>query len=354
MPCYSPGRSKQGQVVSCGGCDWCRLKYAGEWAVRCVHESTLYRENCFITLTYDDKRLPKFYDLREGLIYSHFQIDFLKALRDRCGGLTKVSHHKFGRVNGKTGEPYPEFHRPIRFYVSGEYGELRARPHWHALLFNFDFSDKYFWRWRRFPNGVKYPVYRSPTLDGMFPGTNRRDYSITPLWPYGNSEIGSVTLQSAGYCARYIMKKIRTKDEDLYRKHYRIVDDVTGQIFDRRPEFCKMSTSPGIGAGWFSKFHSDVFPLDRVVLKDGREVKPPRYYDKQYFRMTKETLPVCPFYDSATGEIFEDEVSPLLDNVKFDRQVAVRAKLDNPNRPSLYSEMLVHSARVSKLKRTLG
>jgi len=340
MPCYTPGKTRSGQVVSCGGCKFCRLKYAGEWAVRCTHEASLYQENCFITLTYDDKRLPPGYDLREGLIYSHFQVDFLKALRDRCGGLTKVRHHNFGKINKKTGEPYPEFHRPIRFYMSGEYGEKRARPHWHACLFNFDFSDKYFWRWRKFPNGTKYPVFRSPTLE--------------ELWPYGNSEIGSVTFQSAGYCARYIMKKVRADiEDDKYKKAYFITDENTGQVFERRPEFSKQSLRPGIAEGWFRQFNSSVYPLDRVVLRDGREVKPPRYYDKKFHQMTAETFPVAPFFDPCTGEIFEKELSPELDNIKFDRMAIVRKKLDDPNRPSLESIRLHVEAKAEKLKRNL-
>jgi len=329
--------------------------------VRCTHESSLYRENSFLTLTYDDKRLPEGYDLREGLIYSHFQVDFLKALRDRCGGLTKVRHHNFGKINSKTGEPYPEFHHPIRFYVSGEYGTvcktcglskkfckcavfIRAlgRPHWHALMFNFDFSDKYFWRWSK-PNewGEKtprYPIYRSPTLE--------------ELWPYGNSEIGSVTYQSAGYCARYIMKK-QTGEEEKVRKYYELVD-ADGRVFNRRPEFCKMSVRPGVGEGWFRKYHTDVYPLDRVILRDGREVKPPRYYDKKFFQMTKEILPVCPFFDPETGELFEDEVSPTLDNIKHNRLKQMQKKLDDPNRPSLESERLLVEAKVAKLKRSLS
>lgn len=332
MPCYSPGKTRTGQVVSCGGCKWCRLKYAGEWAVRCTHEASLYQENCFITLTYDDKRLPPGYDLRQGLVYEHFQIHFLKALRERCGGVTKVTHHNFGKINKKTGEPYPEFHRPIRFYMSGEYGEKRQRPHWHACIFNFDFSDKYYWR----RNKDGYPVYRSPTLE--------------ELWPYGNSECGSVTFQSAGYCARYIMKKVNGDDA---LKTYQIYDEETGEYFDRRPEFSKQSLRPGIAEGWFRKFHTDVFPLDRVVLRDGRLVKPPRYYDKKFFQMTKETLPVCPFFNPETGEIFEGEVSPTLDNIKHNRLIQMQKKLDDPNRPSLLSEKLLVEAKVAKLKRTL-
>ncbi|WNK14820.1 MAG: replication initiator protein [Microvirus sp.] len=336
MPCHSPGHSRSGQVVSCGYCKFCRLKYAGEWAVRCMHEASLYTENSFITLTYDDKRLPPGYDIRQGLIYSHFQVDFLKALRDRCGGLTKVKHHNFGKFNSRTNEPYPEFHRPIRFYMSGEYGTLRARPHWHACLFNFDFSDRYLWRYRRFPNGSKYPVYRSPLLE--------------ELWPYGNSEIGSVTFQSAGYCARYIMSKV-VGDDDRKSSAYDLVDSSTGEVFIRRPEFSKMSLRPGIGEGWFRKFSSDVFPVDHVVLANGREVKPPRYYDKRFFAMNKEYL--VRNFNPETGEVIADFHSPELDNIKFARSLAVKLKLDNVNRPSLLSEAQVLDACTVSLKRIL-
>lgn len=332
MPCYSPGRSKSGQVVSCGQCKFCRLKYAGEWSTRCVHEASLYQENCFITLTYDDKRLPAGYDIRQGLVYEHFNIHFMKSLRDRCGGLTKVKHHNFGKINSKTGKPYPEFHRPIRFYMSGEYGSKFSRPHWHACIFNFDFSDKYFWRMSK----EGFPVYRSPTLE--------------ELWPYGNSEIGSVTVQSAGYCARYIMKKV-TGDNAV--KHYQIFDPETGQYFDRRPEFSKQSLRPGIGEGWFRKYYSDVYPQDNVILRDGRKVKPPRYYDKKFFQMTKVLLPVCPFFDSETGEVFEDYVSPELDNIKHVRMAKVKEKLDKNGSPSLNDERQYVERTVKLLKRSL-
>ena len=70
--------------------------------------------------------------------------------------------------------------------------------------------------------------------------------------------------------------------------------------------------------------------------------------------MTKEILPVAPFFDSETGELFEGEVSPALDNIKFDRMVAVRKKLDDPNRPGLNSERILVEAKVSKLKRNLS
>ena len=43
--------------VPCGRCIGCRLDRSLSWAVRCIHEASLYDENCFITLTFDDKYL---------------------------------------------------------------------------------------------------------------------------------------------------------------------------------------------------------------------------------------------------------------------------------------------------------
>ena len=44
--------------VPCGRCIGCRLDYSIDWATRCVNESSLYSDNCFITLTYSDSNLP--------------------------------------------------------------------------------------------------------------------------------------------------------------------------------------------------------------------------------------------------------------------------------------------------------
>lgn len=46
-----------------------------------------------------------------------------------------------------------------------------------------------------------------------------------------------------------------------------------------------MSRRPGIGAGWYKKFKGDVYPRDEVVIRGGRIVRPPRFYDD---RLEKE------------------------------------------------------------------
>jgi len=225
------GTEKSFQVtVPCGQCVGCRLERSRQWAIRCMHEASLYEDNCFITLTYSNKYLPK----DRSLDVSHFQ-KFMKRLRKRFG-------------------------EGIRFFHCGEYGSKYGRPHFHAILFNFDFSDKYFWEDRK---GFK--LYRSPILE--------------ELWPFGHSSVGSATFESAAYVARYIMKKVTGDAADEH--YWTSVDPVTGEVFKLKPEYTTMSRRPGIGKSWFERFGTDVFPKDEVVVR-GKKLRPPKYYDSLY------------------------------------------------------------------------
>lgn len=221
-------QDRPGDVLElpCGQCIGCRLERSRQWAIRCVHEAQLHEKNCFITLTYNSDHLPS----GGTLVLKHFQ-DFMKRLR---------FHHGNG----------------IRFFHCGEYGERGGRPHYHACLFNFDFDDKVLWKVER---GVK--LYVSETLKSL--------WGLDGV-SFGFSTIGEVTFESAAYVARYVTKKITGSSSD---EHYA----------GRKPEYVTMSRRPGIAAGWFAKFGSDVFPLDHVVLR-GREMRPPRFYDLLFER----------------------------------------------------------------------
>ena len=238
MPCFHPlrgfravgggivfDRSRSMGIpmsVPCGRCIGCRLERSRQWAVRCMHEASLYEDNCFITLTYSDAHLPPGGSLR----LSDFQ-KFMKRLRRHFSG------------------------SKIRFYHCGEYGETTSRPHYHALLFNLEFPDKVLWTTRD-----DFRVWRSPLLE--------------ELWPLGQSEIGSCTFQSAAYVARYITKKVTGDAADA---HY------GGRV----PEYSTMSLRPGLGKGWYDKFKSDVYPSDEMVV-NGRITKPPQYYDSLLYK----------------------------------------------------------------------
>ncbi len=259
MPCYHPlkayqsakkganGKSKicfkkSGDYTSkiimlpCGQCIGCRLDRSKQWAIRCIHESSQYTDNCFITLTYDDEHLP--YD--RSLVKSHFQ-KFMKRLRKK----------------------YQE--KKIRYYQCGEYGEATpendfiARPHYHACIFNHDFDDRVLWRER----------------EGIQIDTSE---CLSKIWFRGFTTVGDVTLESAAYTARYIMKKVNGKRQD---EHYETTDEATGEIHNLVPEYNTMSRRPGIGNLWLSRYMDDCYPKDFITSK-GRRFKPPKYYDSLY------------------------------------------------------------------------
>ena len=221
--------------VPCGRCMECRLEKKRQWAMRCMHEASLYDDNCFVTLTYDDAHLPPFgsLDYKEP---DDLQI-FLKALRQKYAP------------------------RRIRFFGAGEYGDL-GRPHYHLLLFNHVFGDEKRWSVRNCET-----VYRSDTLE--------------KLWKKGQSEIGSVTFESAAYCAKYVQKD-RDYSPDPYFQFM-----LNSGLW--RPDFGRMSRRPGIGKEFAEKYASEIMLNDSVIV-NGREVKPPKFYMDQYEDLYPEAV----------------------------------------------------------------
>jgi hypothetical protein len=220
----------KGLNLPCGQCVGCRLNYSRQWAIRLVHENQMHDHSCFITLTFSPEELNKRGN-PDSLDVRDFQL-FMKRLRKK----------------------HPE--KTIRFFHCGEYGEKNQRPHYHALIYNHDFSDRKLFKERK---NIK--LYTSKELE--------------QLWPYGFSTIGDVTFQSAAYVARYIMKK---QKGDTAKQHYSNIDTLTGEVTTIEPEYCTMSRKPGIGYNWFKKYKTDVYPRD-VCIINNHEVKPPRYYD---------------------------------------------------------------------------
>ena len=243
MPCYYPidgFHSRTGGItftkkdawvdrpvtVPCGRCIGCRLEHSRQWAMRCMHEASLYDQNCFATLTYSPQFMPE-----NGSLQIRDHQLFMKKLRKQ----------------------HPE--SKIRFFMCGEYGKTGiTHPHYHYLLFNFDFSDKE--QIEDAPSGEK--QWTSETLD--------------KIWGYGRCTLGNVTFASAGYVARYTLKKITGKAAAAYY----------GNL---QPPFSAMSRGGrgkgqgGIGAPWLNKWGGDVYPHDYVVI-NGKKVKPPKFYDK--------------------------------------------------------------------------
>jgi len=217
--------------LQCGQCIGCRLERSRQWAIRCIHEASLYEDNCFITLTYNDKHLPP-----DGTLQVEDFQKFMKRFRKNYSDKT------------------------IRFFHCGEYGEKFSRPHYHACIFNFDFPDRELIQQRDDGN-----YYKSEILES--------------IWGKGHCIVGDVTFESAAYVARYITKKITGQDAPL---HYNEINFETGEILkERKPEYVTMSRRPGIGKHWIDQHQKNTYDNDRVVI-NGKAVRPPKYYDGQF------------------------------------------------------------------------
>jgi hypothetical protein len=242
MPCYGPltayrpkatandkrlvfkksdAETGVGIKIPCGKCPGCKLEHSRQWAVRCMHEKRLHTDSCFVTLTYSDDNLPP----GNTLVLADLQ-NFLKRLRHETG---------------------PN----LRFFACGEYGSRTSRPHYHLLLLNSDFADK-----RIVSRGSQYNLYESPLL--------------SRLWPAGHHALGDVTFESAAYVARYCMKK---------NQNGKTVND------GRLPEFITMSRRPGLGAGYFEKFRSELISHDTIIV-NGVAAALPRFYDNKLAGLT--------------------------------------------------------------------
>jgi len=247
-----------------------------------MHEASLHKANCATLLTYDRENLPP----GGGLVYEHVQ-RFHKRLRKALGA--------------------------FRFYMCGEYGTKNLRPHYHELLFGLDFPDKV-------------PAGSSPAGSELF-----RSALLDRVWGYGRCSVGAVNFKSAAYVARHNLAKVNGALAD---DHYMRIDYRTGELVRVATEFNEMSRRPGIGARWIEQYWRDVYKPGLVadfdaVIVNGREVRPPKYYDRYMKRVDPS----------------------LIANVRSEReQVGYENRGDNtPER--LNARELVAKARLKFLKR---
>lgn len=238
--------------LPCGKCIGCRIARARAWAIRCMHEASMYDVNSFVTLTYDDDHY------QPSLCYRDFQI-FMYRLRRKLG--------------------------PTRFFMCGEYGDINGRPHFHALLFGRSFRD---------PKPIGKDIYYSRELGD--------------LWSQGMHSFGAVTFQSASYVSRYCLKKVTGPPAEA---HYTRVDIRTGEFVRVEPEFCHMSLNRGIGYNWFVKHWRDVYLVrDGVPMPGGHTVPPPRFYDKLLLEQDFSIREEKDFQRYMKSDLFREDCSP--------------------------------------------
>lgn len=270
-----PSGSTKPLKMPCGKCEACRLEHARQRAVRCMHEfKSCGEKGAFLTLTYNDEHLPPGGSFNEQDIVL-FVKRFRKALAPRV----------------------------IKTFGCAEYGDIEGRPHFHLLVFGFDFPDRYYWRGSS-EHGSGFESYRSPMLDS--------------LWRLGYSELGTLTFASCSYVARYTQKKCKKKPEN-------------GLLPEKA--VC-ISRRPGIGSDYFDKYKDDFYSIDAVVLEiDGKITKQgiPRYYDRLLEKYDPERYA----------------------EIKLDReQKRPQSEPDNTEE-RMAARKAVHQQTIKRLKRTL-
>lgn len=252
---YTKYRYKRWDIIPCGKCIGCRLEKSRQWANRIILEMKSYPKdtNWFLTLTYDDTKVPsktvkneKTGEVKTGLTLNKKDLqDFMKRLRDH------YKHH----YN----------HQGIRYYACGEYGETTQRPHYHICLMNTAIHTEL----KKLKN--------TESGDALY--TNEE---IQKIWGMGNIAIGELNWETAAYTARYIMKKQLGKGSEEFYK-----------IMAKEPEFTVMSRKPGIGKAYYEANKDKIYNYDEITVpkKGGaKKIKPPKYYDKIYLNENKTKM----------------------------------------------------------------
>ena len=162
----------------CGQCIGCRINKQRQWATRILLEAMCHDLSLFVTLTLNDDNIG------DNTVSKKQLRNWVKRFR-------------------KAVAP-----RKIRFFGVGEYGDESGRAHYHAVIFNAQLSDEKIVR----------QTWTNPRTD-------------TPL---GYSTISLLTPTRAMYIAKYITKRLTSRDSSSD---------------GRQREFATMSKKPGIGLG---------------------------------------------------------------------------------------------------------
>lgn len=231
--------------IPCGTCLGCRLQYSHDWSIRCMLEMQEHKENCFVTLTYDDKNVPK---------------SFVQKVDELTGEVSYVREGQNYSLDKKDLQTFIRHLRQrgykCRYYSCSEYGDTTLRPHYHLILFGYCPKDLKFYK--KSKNGDNH--YHSQELQ--------------EIWNKGEVIVGEATFESCAYVARYVMKKVSGKNKEFY------------ELNGLEPEQVFMSRRPGIANNYYQAHKdTDLFLNEHffVPSKNGsKSCTPFRYFKKCY------------------------------------------------------------------------
>lgn len=222
--------------IPCGKCIGCRLDYSRQWALRSIHEAQMYnhyKDCAFLTLTFNNDMLIR---------------------RENPNSLNKTAFRSWLKRFRKAVKAH--YNKEFRIMACGEYGAKHKRPHYHMLVYGFNFPDKKVFKYNRV-HGLEVLYYRSPFLEKLWsPAYSNESYGFTV--------IGDVNFESSAYVARYVTKKLLGKQSVIYK--------------DIEPEFLTTSRMPGLGYEWLKKYYKEIFERGFCYNPKGHKAPIPRYY----------------------------------------------------------------------------
>lgn len=238
--------------VGCWNCEACRAQRMKEWAIRCMAEASMWENNYFLTLTYNDSNLV----INEEITSPDTGCTYVD---DGTWGATLVKEHltKFNKDLRRYFE-YHYDHKGIRFYNCGEYGGLYGRPHYHGIYFNLPLRADMLKPYKLTPEGW---LYKCDVIE--------------KIWGKGFITVAEVNLATCNYVAGYVLKKLRNDwGKEYYYQEGRI------------PEFNNMSRIPGIGREYYEQHKKEIYENDEIIINGcnmgQHSLKPPKYYDNIY------------------------------------------------------------------------
>lgn len=177
--------SKQGKkhrlVVPCGKCSDCQNSKRAQFVARCRYELQVTKNCYFVTFTYNDNNLYKLYYKQQYVIYNpQFIKDYLTNNKSNTFAYDKFllnkEHAKELVINVRN--YFKDFYNDkVKYYLTGEYGTVSHRPHFHMLLFT---KKKYYLQ----------------TLETIF----------KKLWKLGNVDVAIANDAAINYVAKHQIK----------------------------------------------------------------------------------------------------------------------------------------------------
>lgn len=245
-------------LFNCGTCLNCRKRRAQELAMRCVLHASLYEDNCFLTLTYDETKEGYHNDFT----YSDIQ-KFKKRLRIHC-------HRKYNQK--------------IQVFNVHEYG-ANGKKHWHLIVFNHSFPDR---KMHTQKNGNI--LYKSDELD--------------KLWPHGYHTIGNVSEASAMYQAQYSQKDFKYGNNFTGKVSHSIHSGIGKEYFLRNFEqILRLGYIP---------FQGKKYPVPRYFHKIAHKHYSHFYATENFFDTPQRKKLYCPFKPGQENKLIAD-LYPLFD-----------------------------------------